>query len=216
MGTLKGGSNGTFSGKVGSVIGSNWRKISYIKGLPKTSHKQASEAQLLQREKFQLIVKFIYNILPVIEKGRDRKKTQYTTAANVAVSYNALHALNPDGCEINFSRIMISDGSLPKAADAYALWMTEKCLRVYWNPIPRSPSTSADDEATLLLYWPGNSIFLSKVAAAFRSDGSIDIPIDPMKSTEICHLYIFFTSPKGISSPSFYMGELSALNNRTL
>ncbi|WP_069658002.1 DUF6266 family protein [Arcticibacter eurypsychrophilus] len=214
MGTFKGGSNSAFSGKVGSVVGSNWKKINYIKGLPKRSNKQASEAQLLQREKFQLIVKFIYDILPVIEKGRDRKKTQYTTAANVAVSYNALHALNADGCGINFSRIMISDGSLPKAADACALWMTENCLRVYWIPVPRSPSTSVDDEVTLLFYWPDNSTFLSQVAAAVRSDGSINIVIDPMKSADICHLYIFFTSPKGISSPTFYMGELSTLNNR--
>ena len=216
MGTLKGGSNSAFSGKVGGVVGSNWKKINYIKGLPKRSHKQASEAQLLQREKFQLIVKFIYDILPVVEKGRDRKKTKYTTAANVAVSYNALHALNTDGCGINFPRIMISDGSLPKAADAYALWMTESSIRVYWNPVPRSPSTSADDEATLLLYWPGNSTFLSQVAAAVRSDGSTDISVDPMSSKDICHLYIFFTSPKGISSPTFYMGELSTLNNRTV
>lgn len=211
MGRFKGGSNGAFSGKVGSVVGSNWRKIKYIKGLPKRSHKQASEAQLAQREKFQIIVKFVYDILPVIEKGCDRKKTQYNTAANVAVSYNALHALNANGRGINFSRIKISDGSLPKAADAFALWTTEDCLRVNWNPLPRSPSTSADDEATLLLYWPGSSTFLSKVAEAVRSDGSIDIPVDPLKSSDECHLYIFFTSPKKISSPTFYIGDVSIL-----
>jgi len=35
MGSYSKGANGIFSGKVGSIIGSSWRSIDYLKGLPK-------------------------------------------------------------------------------------------------------------------------------------------------------------------------------------
>ncbi|WP_157258045.1 DUF6266 family protein [Pedobacter ginsenosidimutans] len=35
MATYSKGANGAFPGKVGSIIGSNWRSIDYLKGLPK-------------------------------------------------------------------------------------------------------------------------------------------------------------------------------------
>jgi len=34
MATFKNGPNGGFSGKVGSVVGSSWKGIDYIRGLP--------------------------------------------------------------------------------------------------------------------------------------------------------------------------------------
>ncbi|WP_262249124.1 DUF6266 family protein, partial [Parapedobacter soli] len=39
------GANGTFSGKVGSVIGASWRGIHYLRGLAKKSNVPATEAQ---------------------------------------------------------------------------------------------------------------------------------------------------------------------------
>lgn len=43
MATYSKGANGTFSGKVGSVIGSNWRSIDYMKGLSKKNSKPSTE-----------------------------------------------------------------------------------------------------------------------------------------------------------------------------
>jgi len=37
MATYSKGTNGAFSGKVGRVIGSNWRSTDYLKGLSKKS-----------------------------------------------------------------------------------------------------------------------------------------------------------------------------------
>ncbi|MGQ7856375.1 DUF6266 family protein [Pedobacter sp. WC2501] len=42
-GNVSKGANGTFSGKVGSVIGSNWRSIDYMKGLSKKNSKPSTE-----------------------------------------------------------------------------------------------------------------------------------------------------------------------------
>ncbi len=39
MGSYSKGANGTFSGKVGSVVGTSWRSIDYLRSLPKKSKK---------------------------------------------------------------------------------------------------------------------------------------------------------------------------------
>ncbi len=49
MGRIKQGANGGFSGKAGSVIGSSWKGIEYIKGRPKVSNKPATQRQLEQQ-----------------------------------------------------------------------------------------------------------------------------------------------------------------------
>lgn len=47
MGVIRRGVNGCFKGKAGSVIGSSWKSIDYIKGLYKKRTKPASEEQLV-------------------------------------------------------------------------------------------------------------------------------------------------------------------------
>lgn len=53
------GITGAYSGKVGSVIGSNWRNVDYVRSLSKRSNKPASEDQLAQRAHFALAVSFL-------------------------------------------------------------------------------------------------------------------------------------------------------------
>lgn len=47
------GINGAYSGKVGSVIGSNWRGVDYVRSLSRISKKKISDAQLEQRSKLR-------------------------------------------------------------------------------------------------------------------------------------------------------------------
>lgn len=46
MGTIRQGANGSFRGKAGSVIGSSWKGIDYIKGLPKSGQKELQKSSL--------------------------------------------------------------------------------------------------------------------------------------------------------------------------
>ena len=62
MGTIVNGANGGFKGKAGSVIGSSWKSINYIKGLYKKRSKPASELQMMQQEKFRTLMRFLLPI----------------------------------------------------------------------------------------------------------------------------------------------------------
>ena len=58
------GVNGAFSGKVGSVIGSNWRDIDYMRGLPKKTSKEPTAKQLGVRARFTVLSQFLLLIKP--------------------------------------------------------------------------------------------------------------------------------------------------------
>lgn len=53
MGKIKQGILGGFKGKVGTVIGSSWNGIAYMKGLPQSVKKSKTAAQIVQREFFK-------------------------------------------------------------------------------------------------------------------------------------------------------------------
>ena len=69
MGTIRNGGNGAFSGKAGSFIGSSWRDINYIKGLPKISSKPKTLKQLEQQAKFAAAIRFLQPVKDLLNIG---------------------------------------------------------------------------------------------------------------------------------------------------
>lgn len=59
MGTIKKGILGSFSGKVGNVVGASWRNIAYMRSLPSSMRNPRTEKQVTQRNRFSLIGKFL-------------------------------------------------------------------------------------------------------------------------------------------------------------
>jgi len=205
MAILKGGPNGPFRGKVGSVVGSNWRDVDYIKGLTLVKNRKPSEAQIIQRQRFPNITTFLYQVQDALNKGWDKPRKTRTTVTNDAVSYNSRHALHPGCGGIMFQRIKLSDGALPKPSDSTVTWLSPDTIRIDWNPVIRSFSTCPEDEATIVIFCPKSWTALVLVGQYLRRDGKAEIMSSLLEEEDICHAYIFFTSPKGISSPTFYM-----------
>lgn len=59
MGTIKQGILGGFSGKVGTVIGSSWKGISYMKGRAQSTKNPKTAAQTMQRTYFKQLAALI-------------------------------------------------------------------------------------------------------------------------------------------------------------
>ena len=86
MGTIVNGINGGVSGKTGSVIGSSWKSINYLKGLYKKSNKPATEEQLINQAKFKLVMRFLLPITSYLQIGFGQKKADRQTPVNAAFS----------------------------------------------------------------------------------------------------------------------------------
>jgi hypothetical protein len=69
MGRLINGINGAFEGKVGSVVGSSWKGIPYIKSAYKKRTKKVSAKELANREKFAMAQDWLKPLLPFVREG---------------------------------------------------------------------------------------------------------------------------------------------------
>lgn len=69
MGTIKQGLLGGCSNKVGIVIGSSWKGISYMRGHAQSVRNPRTEGQMEQRSKFALTLDFLKPITAYVRTG---------------------------------------------------------------------------------------------------------------------------------------------------
>jgi len=172
MGTIKEGINGPFRGKAGSVIGSRWRKINYIKGLPrKKERRKPSQPQAEARTKFALLNRFLDPLSQLLEASFG-SFTSRATGRNAAFSYNYDHAFTTvDGdVQLNYPELRFSHGSLVTAGDERA-WVADGMLHVSWDPNTYGMGGEQDDKACVFVYNVGYQRFLP-ITEATRQDGA--------------------------------------------
>ncbi|WP_336734977.1 DUF6266 family protein [Chryseobacterium sp. VD8] len=61
---------GGFSGKVGTIVGANWRGQDIIRSIPKPSSKQPTNKQLLQQTRFSMVISFLQPLKNIQTKIR--------------------------------------------------------------------------------------------------------------------------------------------------
>ncbi|AJA68689.1 hypothetical protein HX045_13755 [Myroides odoratimimus] len=114
MAEIKKGILGGVQGKVGTVVGVNWRGKNIIRSLPKKSGKPATEGQLKQRAKFKLVAEFLSPLNQLTGKyfGEYQGAKSRT---NLAMSYQLLETvIEKDGdLAIDYAKVVITKGVLP-------------------------------------------------------------------------------------------------------
>lgn len=198
MGTIKKGINGPFRGKVGSVIGSSWRGVNYIKGLSlKKGRRKPTPAQEKARLKFGLLNQFLDPLSQLLETSFGQLATR-ATGRNAAFRYNYDHAFVNDehGIRLNYPQLRFSHGHLVTAGDERA-WFADGKLHISWHPGTFGMGGEPDDEAQLLVYDVEKRTFVPMVRAT-RQDGAtetvdFEYEIDPSK----LHVWLFFIDKSG-------------------
>ncbi|SDG34920.1 hypothetical protein SAMN05421827_105240 [Pedobacter terrae] len=161
MATYSKGANGAFSGKVGSVIGSNWRSVDYLRGLPKKSSKPSTEPQLAQRAKFALAAQYLSPIKDVLNTGFKDKQLNKITGYNAAVKIFLNQAVtgNYPDFQIDFSKVVISKGSL-SAMHGLNASLQGADLLLNWQSILNRYNAFADDVLTVVIFNATKNMYL--------------------------------------------------------
>lgn len=190
MGTIKQGILGGFSGKVGTVIGSSWKGISYMRGRAQSIKNPRTEGQVEQRSKFALTLDFLKPITAYVRTGYKTYATKQT-AFNAAMSYivkNAVSGAFPNYA-LDFSRALVSRGSLTQPSIPNVS-MSAGRATVTWN------DNSGQGEAVF------------STAAATRADQSAELNFPADWNGDTVELYIGFASADGINiANSIYLGN---------
>lgn len=197
MGTIKKGIIGPFRGKAGSIIGSSWRKINYIKGLPRKKDRKPTPGQAEVRLKFALLNHFLDPLSELLESSFG-PLTARATGRNAAFSYNYDHAFvsNEQGVQLNYPGLRFSHGYLVTAGDERA-WIQGDQLYASWHPGTYGMGGEPDDRAIVLVYDVETRTFVPATEAT-RQDG-IAHTLDrgtPLKRSTM-HVWLFFIDKSG-------------------
>jgi hypothetical protein len=161
MATYSKGANGAFSGKVGSIIGSNWRGVDYLRSLPKKSNKPTSDLQLAQRNKFALAPLYLSPIKDILNIGFKDKLLNKTTGYNAAVKIFLNQAIGGDYPDfvIDFSQILLSKGSL-SVFHALSAALKGTDLLINWKSFPNRYNAFDDDMLVVVLFNDTKKMYL--------------------------------------------------------
>ncbi len=133
MGKYENGAYGSFHGKVGNLVGSSWRGISYMRAKPNTGKRKSSEKQIQHRAKFLFATNFIQPLFPVIQIGF-RNQNDKKTAKNAAMSEIMNYAITGEYPEfsINFKNLKLSKGCIyvPKSP---AVQLVDNRVQFTWT-----------------------------------------------------------------------------------
>ncbi len=213
MGKINQGILGGVSGKVGNVVGGNWKGIDYLRIMPASVANPKTPAQLDQRSKFVTVLKFLQAITQFLRIGYKNyavKMTQFNSAMSEVLK-NAVTGSYPN-FEIDYSNVLVSKGSLPNAQDVNMTLDAEGDIQLSWTDNQGNGGAFADDTLMYVVYCPElkEAIFLNDGGAS-RSDQAQTIALPDTYISNDVHVFVSMISSDSRSiSNSTYVGTLEA------
>ena len=210
MGTIKQGILGGFSGKVGTVIGSSWKGISYMRGQAQHVKNPRSAGQVNQRTKFNLVLNFLQPNVPYIRigyKSMAAKQTEF----NAAMSYilkNAVTGSYPNYA-LDYTNVMVSTGGLTQVNDAAASWVAaSNKLTFTWTDNSGVGNALATDKAMPFIYNKTKNETIYNTAGATRTTHTMDVTVPNNWAGDKVEVYLGMVSEDGtLVADSIYLGE---------
>lgn len=221
MGKIITGANGGFSGKAGSVIGSSWRGINYIKGLYKKSNKPATAAQNLVKEKFLLVKDFVAPLKSVFDMSLKNVGSRFETGYNKAMRLNLKGdqgIVVVDGrVQLDFPNMVLSGGARYVSLGATLQNAGKGKVRVSWNAEdpglnlnPNNPDKIGEDGVYVVLFEPTLKQHVVSYNAACREDGELLMDVPELVTGLELYGYIFFADKaQKFASRTTYLGMVN-------
>lgn len=212
MGTIKQGILGGFSGKVGTVVGSSWKGISYMRGRAQSVRNPRTEGQMEQRSKFALTLAFLKPITAYVRTGY-KTYANKQTAFNAAMSYIVKNVVGGDypNYALDYSLALVSRGNLTQPLNATVTLASGKAT-IAWTDNSGQGNAQSTDVAMPLAFNTDKGEAVFSTAAATRADQSAELNFPADWVGDTVELYIGFASADGINvANSLYLGSHSVV-----
>ncbi|WP_158799603.1 DUF6266 family protein [Pedobacter sp. L105] len=176
-----------------------------MKKRPKAPKKPKSlnpptEAQLMQRDKFRVVAKFVKHAKEMTTIGFEACNFKNMTPVNFLTRYILMDAVigeYPD-YQINYPKVQISKGKLGDVIVTKAVFSSEGNIILLWEEFETYlPETWGDDELFVFIYDSEKNQSYSFKNAAKRSDLKIELKLPSNHHIESLHVWIFFKSKEG-------------------
>ena len=203
---------GSFSGKVGTVVGSSWNGIPYMRSLPaRKKNRRFSEAQKIQQAKFAVVTKFLKPFNPLFglsfeqQPGMTRKNQAYRQLFTQALS-----GQYPD-FTVALSQLEVARGSLKKADNPAVSAPGAGKLKFTWKDNSGLGNAAKGDKAILVAYCPESQHALFTVNGGDRAGETGELDLAYFSGKEV-HTWVSFRSADGLrTADSIYTGMLRVI-----
>jgi len=201
---------GEFTGKVGTVVGSNWKGVTYMRSLPRISkNRKLTDTQVLQRAKFSLASLYLSGFSPLIKKSYQPLPDQ--TGRNAALANlitQAIAGVYPN-LFIDHSRFLVAQGSLKWADNAAAVSVDTGKLRFSWTDDSGLGNATPKDKAILVAYEEVSGTVLFTVEGGQRSAMQAELNVGYFSGKPV-HTWPSFRSEDGrLAANSVYTGVVN-------
>jgi hypothetical protein len=211
MGKYQNGINGPFRGKIGSVTGSSWNGIDYMKGRPNVNKsRKPSVAQQSQRDKFTVASTFMKSMKEVILFGFNAGTSGQSlySSASAYLLKNALDTTT-DPYSISYSDVLITRGEYPGVKNPTAIAGGSGQITFNWKNNAGIGAAKANDIMILFVYSAAQNEFIYHDDVATRSMETVTLNIDEFKGETVETYISVLKADKSEVSPSFYAGEVT-------
>lgn len=213
MGKYNKGILGAFSGKVGNVVGASWRGMDVLRSLPRAGTNAPTENQLLQREKFAMVARFLLPFRPMLasyfgQPSGGRSKS------NLATSYHLREAVLQDssGLSIHYGKVLLSRGDLQGVTQVAVTALAGNVLRFSWTDNSGQATAKPTDRLMVGVHDAESGFSDFFLAAGTRSQATAEISLPDYYGGMLVHCWLAFASENGkLNSTSLYMGAVEVL-----
>ncbi|MDY0091032.1 MAG: DUF6266 family protein [Flavobacteriaceae bacterium] len=209
MATYEKGILGPFSGKVGTVVGANWRGKNIMRSRPKKSNRPPTEAQQLQRERFTAVSRFLNPIKGLLNRYFGQKMG-FRSRYNMATSYHIKEATEwvNEEWEIIFNKVMISKGVLQGLHNPTVDPQLNNQLKLEWSDNSGQGMAKGDDRLLMIAYCPNLDLYEVFENSALREDREVVLSFNShFQGLEVHCWASFVNSEQKVSASSSYLGE---------
>jgi hypothetical protein len=208
MATYNKGILGAFTGTVGSVVGTSWRGKDIMRSRPKKTTHVPSESQLIQRERFGTITRFMTPIRGLYNQYFGKKKGA-RSRYNMAVSYHIREAID-DALEIIYNKVMISKGELQGVQDGAATAEAGNQLKLTWLDNSGQGMALPTDSLLVVIYSPELNLFEVFENNAAREDTEATLNVMSYFAEHTVHCWVSFVNDsRKLAASSSYLGEVT-------
>lgn len=213
MGTFNKGILGGFSGKVGTVVGFNWRGLDVMRSLPKKTSRLATEKQLIVQTKFTLTAHFLAPLKPLLSAyfGQPSgEKSRY----NLAFSYHNKEAIigtYPD-FEIDYTKVIVSKGELLGVAEPEVAALSGAEVKYSWQDNSGEGEAKATDMVFVVVYNPTKALFAYKVLASQRDAAVYTLALPDTWTGDAVHTWLgIVNAAETKCASSVYLGSVAVV-----
>lgn len=211
MATYQHGITGAFKGKIGTVIGSSWLGIPYMKGRYRLKKNPvATPKQQNQQNNFGMMGSFMRCMRNVIQFGFDNHLKGRLFFSR-AMSYALLNAIDNTTTPntINYSKILVTKGRYPNATGLTASAGKSGKIIFKWIDNSGIGAAKATDRVVLVAYSPLQKKKISSNKVGFRSSKTAELDVSNFKNLTWETYVTFLKADATDVSSSIYTGQVT-------